>query len=218
MNLLKIDQAPTVDVAPFKSGCLIIGILADFYRELGDIFAVSLKPSNRWGGFKALRERWLAHLDATRRRPVLLIDEAQEMNAPVLCELRLLSSARFDSQSLLSVILAGDARLTEKLRREELVPLGSRIRARLHTESASREELLGCLEHLMAKAGNAGLMTAGLCQTLCDHAMGNYRVLTHMAAELLTAAAQRQLDQLDEKLFLELYGPSQQPARRKAAR
>ena len=192
--------------------------LADFYRELGDIFAVSLKPSNRWGGFKALRERWLAHLDATRRRPVLLIDEAQEMNAPVLCELRLLSSARFDSQSLLSVILAGDARLTEKLRREELVPLGSRIRARLHTESASREELLGCLEHLMAEAGNAGLMTAGLCQTLCDHAMGNYRVLTHMAAELLTAAAQRQLDQLDEKLFLELYGPSQQPARRKAAR
>ncbi|MBU2775815.1 general secretion pathway protein GspA, partial [Acidithiobacillus ferrooxidans] len=28
---------------------------------------------------------------------------------------------------------------------------------------------------------------------------------------------QRQLDQLDEKLFLELYGPAQQPARRKAA-
>ena len=140
------------------------------------------------------------------------------MNAPVLCELRLLSSARFDSQSLLSVILAGDARLTEKLRREELVPLGSRIRVRLHTESASRDELLGCLEHLMAEADNPGLMTAGLCQTLCDHAMGNYRVLTQMAAELLAAAAHRQLDQLDEKLFLELYGPPQQPARRKTAR
>lgn len=192
--------------------------LADFYRELGDIFAVSLKPSNRWGGFKALRERWLAHLESTRRRPVLLIDEAQEMNAPVLCELRLLSSARFDSQSLLSVILAGDARLTEKLRREELIPLGSRMRIRLHTEAASREELLGCLEHLMAEAGNAGLMTSGLCQTLCDHAMGNYRVLTQMAAELLAAATQRQLDQLDEKLFLELYGPAQQSARRKTAR
>lgn len=33
--------------------------LADFYRELGDIFCVSMRPSNRWGGFKALRERWL---------------------------------------------------------------------------------------------------------------------------------------------------------------
>ena len=66
----------------------------------------------------------------------------------------------------------------------------------------------------MAEAGNAGLMTIGLCQTLCDHAMGNYRVLTQMAAELLASAAQRQLGQLDEKLFLELYGPAQ----RKTAR
>jgi len=27
--------------------------LVDFYRELGDIFAVPLKPHNRWGGFKS---------------------------------------------------------------------------------------------------------------------------------------------------------------------
>ncbi len=98
--------------------------LADLYRELGDIFAVALRPHNRWGGFKALRERWLAHLDTTRRRCVLLIDEAQEMTPAALCELRLLASARFDSQPLLCVVLAGDARLIEKLRREELIPLG----------------------------------------------------------------------------------------------
>lgn len=48
--------------------------LADFYRELSDIFTVPLKPHNRWGGFKALRERWLAHMEASRRRCVLLID------------------------------------------------------------------------------------------------------------------------------------------------
>ena len=65
------------------------GNLADFYRELVDIFAVPLRPSNRWGGFKALRERWLGHLESTRRRPVLFIDESQEMNAQVLCEPRL---------------------------------------------------------------------------------------------------------------------------------
>lgn len=52
--------------------------LADFYRELGDVFGVPLRPHNRWGGFKALREQWQAHLESTRRRPVLLIDEAQE--------------------------------------------------------------------------------------------------------------------------------------------
>jgi general secretion pathway protein A len=68
---------------------------------------------------------------------VLLIDEAQEMAPPVLSELRLMSSARFDSQPLLCVVLAGNARLPEKLRREDLVPLGSRIRTRLAAHASS---------------------------------------------------------------------------------
>ena len=191
--------------------------LADFYREMGEVFAVPLKPHNRWGGFKVLRERWIAHLESTRRRAVLLIDEAQEMRPAVLSELRLLASARFDSQPLLCVVLAGDARLIEKLRREELVPLGTRIRTRLATEHASREELSACLTHLLELAGNASLMSAPLRQTLCDHAAGNYRVLTTMAAELLAVAAQRELPKLDEKLYLEVFAPPESStARRKA--
>lgn len=182
--------------------------LADFYREMGDVFGVGLKPNNRWGGFKALRERWQAHLENTLLRPVLLIDEAQEMSPVVLCELRLLASTRFDSRPLLSVVLAGDGRLTEKLRRKELLPLGSRIRTRLVMEYATREELLGCLDHLMATAGNSKLMTAELMHTLCDHALGNYRVMSTLAAELLSAAAQREATHLDEKLYLELFTSS----------
>lgn len=193
--------------------------LADLYRELGDVFAVPLKPHNRWGGFKALRERWLAHMESTRRRAVLLVDEAQEMSPAALCELRLLASARFDSQPLLCVVLAGDARLPEKLRREELVPLGSRIRTRLATEHASRDELLASLNHLLECAGNASLITPELRHTLCDHAAGNHRILTTMAAELLAAAAQRELPQLDEKLYLEVFGqPRAASARRTPSR
>ena len=191
--------------------------LADFYRELGDVFAVPLRPHNRWGGFKALRERWLAHMDATRRRAVLLVDEAQEMSPAALCELRLLASARFDSQPLLCVVLAGDARLLDKLRREELIPLGSRIRTRLATEHASREELIAGLAHLLDGAGNASLMTPQLRHTLCDHAAGNYRILTTMAAELLAVAAHRDLPQLDEKLYLEVFAQPEAPAPRRAA-
>ena len=191
--------------------------LVDFYRELGDIYAVPLKPHNRWGGFKSLREVWFAHMETTRRRPVLLVDEAQEMAPATLSELRLLTSARFDSQPLLCVVLAGDARLIEKLRREELIPLGSRIRTRLATEHASRDELHACLAHLLAGAGNASLMTPALQQTLCDHAAGNYRILTTLAAELLAAAAQRDLPQLDEKLYLEVFAQPEMAAPRRVA-
>jgi general secretion pathway protein A len=190
--------------------------LADFYRELGDVFGVPLRPHNRWGGFKALREQWLAHLESTRVRPVLLIDEAQEMAPPVLSELRLMASARFDSQPLLCVVLAGDARLPDKLRREDLIPLGSRIRTRLATEYASRDELLACLNHLLTCAGNASLMTPGLRQTLCDHAAGNYRILMTLAGEMLGVAARKDLAVLDEKLYLDVFAQPDTKAQRRA--
>jgi general secretion pathway protein A len=194
--------------------------LADFYRELGDVFGVALRPHNRWAGFKALRERWLAHLEATRLRGVLLIDEAQEMSAATLSELRLLASARFDSKPLLAVILAGDGRLTEALKTDELLPLGSRIRCRLTLDYASREELIACLDHLLATAGNAALMTPTLKQTLCDHCGGNFRVLTNLAAQMLAVGAQRQLPQLDEKLYFEVFDTraASAPAKTRAAR
>jgi general secretion pathway protein A len=182
---------------------------SDFYRELGDVFSVKLTPLNRWGGFKALRERWKAHVASSRIRPVLLIDEAQEMSPDVLGELRILSSADFDALSLLTVVLSGDGRLLELLRQEPLVPLGSRIRTRLVTEAASRDELLELLRHALSKAGNASLMTAELMDTLVDHSAGNYRVLMIMGGDLLAYGMANEIAQLDEKCYLEVFQPRQ---------
>jgi Type II secretory pathway, component ExeA (predicted ATPase) len=183
--------------------------IADFYRELGDIFSVKLTPSNRWGGFRTLRERWKAHLASTRIKPVLLIDEAQEMAPEVLSELRILSSADFDATSLLTIVLSGDGRLLELLRHEDLVPLGSRIRSRLRTEAVSRDQLLELLRHALSRAGNATLMTAELMDTLVDHSAGNYRVMMTMGAELLSHGMSHELERLDEKVYLELFQPRQ---------
>ena len=114
-------------------------------------------------------------------------------------------------------MLAGDARLLEKLRREELIPLGSRIRTRLATEIATRDELLACLDHLLSAAGNASLMTKELRHTLCDHAAGNYRILTAMAGDLLMSAAQREITVLDEKLYLQVFSVPETRRPRRAA-
>lgn len=201
----RLSRLPEVSVAEIEhpqSG------VPDFYREMGERFGVALRPHNRWVSFKTLRERFCAHIDSTLVRPVLLIDEAQEMHTAAMSELRLLSSTRFDSRSILTVVLAGDGRLIEKLRREELVPLGSRMRTRLVMEPASRDELTACLLHLMRSAGNAKLMTKPLVDALAEHAMGNYRVMMNLAADLLAVAMHRELPQLDEKLFLEVFNPS----------
>lgn len=186
----------------------------DFYRELGELFNVSLQAHNRWGGFKALRARWTEHISTTLTRPVLVIDEAQEALISVFTELRMLASKDLDSRQLLCVILAGDARLTERLRSPDLQPLGSRIRRRLVLEYASRDELLACLDHLLEVAGNPSLMTTELKATLADHSAGNYRVLMNLSDELLTTALDRDLPRLDEKLYLETFGqiPPKKPS------
>lgn len=177
----------------------------DFYRELGDRFGVSLRASNRWGGFKALRACWSEHIGKTMRRPVLIIDEAQQMHEDVLSELRLLTSKDFDTRALLCVVFAGDSRLPERFRRPELMPLGSRIRRRLCLEPASRDELIACLDHLLAAAGNSALMSAKLKSTVVEYAAGNYRIMMHIADELLAAGAERNAPQLDEKLYMEVF-------------
>ncbi len=190
----------------------------DFYRELGDLFAVPLLAHNRWGGFKALRTRWSDHISSTLSRPVLIIDEAQEALTTVFNELRVLASKDLDSRQLLCVVIAGDARLVERLRAPELQPLGSRIRRRLVLDYASRDELLACLDHLLETAGNPTLMTTELKATLADHAAGNYRVLMNLGDELLSIAADRELPRLDEKLFLDVFNQQPRPAKTAAKR
>ena len=189
--------------------------LGDFYREMGELFGISLVSNSRWGSFKGLRERWLAHLDDTRMRPLLLIDEAQELHVSVLSEIRLLGSIDFDSRAILSVVLAGDNRLLDRLAQPDLRPLASRIRQRLVMVPAEPEDLLRLLDHLLQEAGNPALMTPGLKDALCAHASGNSRTLTVMADTLLAIGAEQDREVLDEKLFLETWG---EPAKRKGAR
>jgi general secretion pathway protein A len=190
--------------------------LADFYRELGELFGVPLQPHNRWASAKVLREKWHKHIDSSLCRPALLIDEGQECCVPVLSELRLLASVDLDSRSILTIVLAGDSRLGDKLECPELLPLASRIRSRLRTEALSAHHLAECLAHLLKAAGNPKLMGQALVQTLCEHAAGNLRLLMNMANDLLAAASRQELDRLDEKLFFEVFALDPKPAPKRA--
>ena len=191
--------------------------VADFYRELGDLFHVALTPHNRWNGAKALRERWQSQIEASLYRPVLIIDEAQETKTAVLCELRLLASTHLDSRSILSVVLAGDNRLSERLHHVDLMPISSRIRTRLRCEAQTPKQLQDTLSYRLEKAGNVRLMSPEVQTALCEHAAGNLRLLMNMANELLDAAIRSEADQIDEKLFFETFntGAAAKAARRK---
>lgn len=182
--------------------------VADFYRELGDLFGVNLSPANRYGGFKALRQRWRDHVKNTLYKPVLLFDEAQEVLSVCFNEIRLLQSDHFDSKSLLTSVLCGDMRLPQRFRTPQLASLGTRMRLRRNIVPYPPKILFEIIEHILKHAGAEHLMTEQLKQTLADHAAGKLRVLNTMAADLLTAAAENNLPQLDEKLYFEVFSPN----------
>ena len=190
--------------------------IMDFYRELGALFGVKLSPTNRYGGFRALRSRWGEHIKATLLRPILLIDEAQETPTDCLSELRILSSVRFDSLCLLTTVLCGDNRLEERLKGADLMPLHSRVHARLDMDDVGRDDLRLYVVHALEEGGAPNLMTEGLIKALADHANGNLRRLCHIAAQLVWMAADLGLATIDENLYLDFCTPGSAHPRKRA--
>lgn len=191
--------------------------VTDFYREIGDLFGLAVSTSNRWGAYKTVRAKWQEHIHQTLFRPVLLVDEAQEMSPLLLAELRLLGSTKLDTCTIVTVVLCGDRRLEEKLRTPDLLPINSRIRTRLVLEAESPDVLGTMLRHILTTAGNVSLMTDELQRTVCEHAAGNRRVLMNLCNELLVLAVAKNAKRIDEGLYLEMTNAEHRPSRSKAA-
>jgi len=100
----------------------------------------------------ALNRRLLAaHADG--RRIIVIVDEAQNLSAEVLEQVRLLTNLETPTVKLLQIILIGQPELRELLDRTELRQLAQRITGRYHLEPLSREETRGYVRHRLRVAG-----------------------------------------------------------------
>jgi general secretion pathway protein A len=103
----------------------------------------------------ALNQRLLlAHAEG--RRVIVIVDEAQNLSAEVLEQVRLLTNLETPSQKLLQIILIGQPELRELLDRTDLRQLAQRITGRYHLSPLSREETKGYVRHRLRVAGVTG--------------------------------------------------------------
>ena len=100
----------------------------------------------------ALNRRLLSG-HAEGRRIIVIVDEAQNLSADVLEQVRLLTNLETPTHKLLQIILIGQPELRELLDRTELRQLAQRITGRYHLEPLSREETLGYVRHRLRVAG-----------------------------------------------------------------
>ena len=95
---------------------------------------------------------------AAGRNNVLIIDEAQNLSADVLEQLRLLTNLETAERKLLQVVLIGQPELRGILARPELEQLAQRVIARFHLGALSESETAQYIRHRLNVAGLTGAL------------------------------------------------------------
>ncbi len=129
----------------------------ELLRSVCDEFGI---PNPHQGPGAATVKDWVDALNefllrthAVGQNNVLIIDEAQQLSADVLEQLRLLTNLETNERKLLQIVLIGQPELRQMLARPDLEQLAQRVIARYHLEPLSEAETLQYIRHRLAIGG-----------------------------------------------------------------
>src|SRR5438309_9879888 len=120
----------------------------------------------------------------------MIVDEAQNLSAQVLEEIRLLTNLETSTERLLQIVLSGQPELDEKLKRSELRQLRQRITARCGTSALSLAETHGYIAERLRIAGASGepIFSPEAVGTVYYYARGIPRVINVLCEHALINA------------------------------
>ncbi len=171
-------------------------LLASVCDELGIRY-----PNN--DPIKPLVDRINRHLldaHARGRHQVLMIDEAQNLSAEVLEQLRLLTNLETAEKKLLQIVLLGQPELKAILDRPELRQLNQRVTARYHLDALEREELPAYLHYRLGVAGvKVELFSAAAIRMLYRKSQGVPRLINLISDRALLGAYSEGLQQIEPR-------------------
>ncbi len=126
---------------------------------------------------------------AAGRHKVLIIDEAQNLSAEVLEQLRLLTNLETAEKKLLQIVLLGQPELQDILALPELRQLNQRVTARYHLDAIDQEELPAYLQYRLSVAGLRGdLFTTAAVKSLYRASGGVPRLINLISDRALLGA------------------------------
>lgn len=133
---------------------------------------------------------WLLERYRGGEAAVLIVDEAQNLSASVLEEIRLLTNLETYTEKLLQIILAGQPELDLKLKQPELRQLRQRITLRCKTYPLSLEETEGYIKSRLRLAGSDGqpIFTSGAVEVIHRYSRGIPRVVNILCEHSLINA------------------------------
>jgi len=131
----------------------------------------------------------------TGRNTVLIIDEAQNLDAATLEEVRLLSNLETDTEKLMQIVLTGQPELIRKLSSPGLRQLRQRIAIEHHMVPLTREQVHPYLAHRIDVAGGRfeEIFEYGVEETFFWFSQGCPRLISLLADRVLLSAYSKQL-------------------------
>ena len=155
---------------------------------------------------------YLLKQHAQGKRTVLVIDEAQNLRAEVLEQIRLLTNLEVATQKLLQIILIGQPELQAILARPELRQLTQRITARFHLTPLSKEETAAYIRHRLQVVGFKGeLFTSGAVSIVHQLSGGVPRLVNNICERSMMGAYGENVHRIDKNLVRKAAGEVLQP-------
>jgi general secretion pathway protein A len=147
-----LEQVPEAcDVAYiFNPKLTVVELLSTICDEFGIAYPAGNTSIKR---FVDLLNAYLLEAHAKGRRAVLIIDEAQNLSAEVLEQVRLLTNLETNQRKLLQIILLGQPELAAMLEQPELRQLAQRIIARYHLGPLTKAEVKSYVKHRLEVSG-----------------------------------------------------------------
>ena len=161
-----------------------VGLISNTHRSFGDLLQWILLAYNLDHAGKTKVEMYQTFVDfmireyARNRRTVLIVDEAQNMEADTLEELRMLSNVNADKDQVLQVVLVGQQQLRDNLRRPDLIQFAQRIAVDYHLTALTPEDTMAYIRHRITVAGgDSDLFTDEACAAVHYYSSGVPRLV-----------------------------------------
>jgi type II secretory pathway predicted ATPase ExeA len=142
---------------------------------------------------------------AKNKTTLLIVDEAQNMPAATLEELRMLSNINSEKDLVLQVILSGQPDLRDTLRRPELKQFAQRISVDYHLDALTAKETSAYIQHRLVTAGATDdIFTPQACRLIHEYTRGVPRLINLLCDTALVYGFADQKKTVDADLVEEM--------------
>lgn len=188
-----------------------VGLVSNTHRTFGELLQWVLLAFNLEYRDKKKVELYQTLADfivkeySQNRRTVLIIDEAQNLDAEALEELRMLSNINADKNQILQLILVGQPGLRETLRLPELHQFAQRIAVDYNLSPLSLEETWQYIRHrLKVAGGDPNLFDTKACAAVYYYTGGTPRLINVLCDTALVCGYAEQKMKIDVDIIYEV--------------